>query len=75
MSLGRSGFPRARDETADTPEVLISSRGVPGREPSLFTPFAESNSCTGMKRSMELRHVFLVTFVAAVGGIGGMPDR
>ena len=31
--------------------------------------------CTRMKRSMELGHVFLVTFGAAVRGIGGMPDR
>jgi hypothetical protein len=29
----------------------------------------------GMKRSMELGHVFPVTFGAAVRGIGGMPDR
>jgi len=28
-----------------------------------------------MKRSMELRHVFCVTFGVAVGGIGGMPGR
>jgi len=28
-----------------------------------------------MKRSMELGHVFPVTFGAAVRGIGGMPDR
>jgi hypothetical protein len=28
-----------------------------------------------MKRSMELRHVFPVTFGAAVRGIGGVPDR
>ena len=28
-----------------------------------------------MKRSMELGHVFLVTFGVAVRRIGGMPDR
>jgi hypothetical protein len=28
-----------------------------------------------MKRSMELRHVFCVTFGVAVAGIGGVPGR
>jgi hypothetical protein len=34
-----------------------------------------SDAISGMKRSMELGHVFPVTFDAAVRGIGGMPDR
>jgi hypothetical protein len=48
--------------------VFRVSRVCPGSPRCLFTGY-------GMKCSMELRHVFCVTFGVAVGGIGGMPGR